>query len=64
MKVIILILTLLAITGCSGTKIINGQEQTFTEFVILNKSSNFEGGWENLDSDCFPLLRLEKWLEN
>ncbi len=64
MKVIILILMLLAITGCSGTKVINGKEQTFTEFVILNKSSNFNGNWEQLDSDCFPLLRLEKWLEN
>lgn len=64
MKVIILITMLLAITGCSGTKIINGKEQTFTEFVILNKNSEWEGSWEQLDSDCFPLLRLEKWLEN
>lgn len=65
MKVIILILTLLAVTGCSGTKVINGKEQTFTEFVILNKNSDWKGeGFGDLDSDCFPLLRLKKWYEN
>ncbi|MGL5717811.1 MAG: hypothetical protein ACRCX2_32720 [Paraclostridium sp.] len=64
MKLIILTLTLLTITACSGTKVINGQEQTFTEFVILNKNSEWKGGWEQLEGDCFPGLRLWKWLEN
>lgn len=61
----LLALSLLTLVGCSGVKIINNKEQTFAEYVILNKNSDWKGGnFENLDSDCFPLLRLKKWYEN
>lgn len=60
----LLALSLLTLLGCSGVKTINDKEQTFTEYVILNKNSDWKGGsFEDLDSDCFPLIRLKKWLE-
>lgn len=53
--------------SCSSTKNINGREQTFVEYVILNKYSDYEGmskdDWDNQPSGNFPGLRLIKWFE-
>lgn len=64
MKYLIVILCLITFSSCS-TRQINGREQTFTEYVILNKYSDYEGNtkqdWDNQPSENFPGLRLIKW---
>ena len=53
--------------GCSNTKIVNGREQTFTEYVILNKYAEekelkeIKEEWEYQTSESFPILRWIKW---
>ncbi|MGL5962793.1 MAG: hypothetical protein ACRCZ2_00095 [Fusobacteriaceae bacterium] len=48
--------------GCSTAKIINNKEQTFAEFVILNKNTESKPDeWLDLEGDSFPVLRLIKW---
>lgn len=63
MKKLAILLFAITAAGCSNTKIINGKEQTFTEFVLLNKfaDKNANMTWEEQSSDCFPGLRLIKW---
>ncbi|MGL5767281.1 MAG: hypothetical protein ACRCX8_16740 [Sarcina sp.] len=66
--------TILLLSSCTSTKkVINNRPQTFTEFVILNKYSkeyraqqgmSQEVTWDNLTSDSFPGLRLQKWLKS
>lgn len=67
MKLILLVSFLLVFASCS-TRQINGKEQTFTEYVILNKNSEYEGksksDWDNQPEDNFPGIRLIKWAES
>lgn len=42
MKIVILISFLITLAACS-TRQINNKQQTFTDYVILNKKSNYEG---------------------
>lgn len=64
MKLILLVSLLLVFTSCS-TRQINGKEQTFTEYVVLNKNSEYKGksksDWDNQPEDNFPGIRLIKW---
>ncbi|MGL6132321.1 MAG: hypothetical protein ACRCZ9_11985 [Fusobacteriaceae bacterium] len=61
-KLVCVLVGIFAIQGCSTTKVINNKEQTFTEFVILNKNSeNKTNEWLDLEGDSFPVLRLIKW---
>lgn len=66
MKLILLVSFLLIFSSCS-TRQINGKEQTFTEYVILNEYSEYEGKskkeWDNQPSENFPGIRLIKWSE-
>lgn len=45
----------------------NNRQQTFTEYVVLNKNSDYEGqsknDWDNQPEDNFPGVRLIKWFE-
>lgn len=67
MKYLIIILCLIIFSSCS-TRQINGKPQTFTEYVILNKYSNYKGkskeDWDKQPSDNFPGLRLIKWFKS
>lgn len=53
--------------SCSSTKNINGREQTFTEYVVLNKHSNYEGksieDWDNQPAENFIGIRLINWFK-
>lgn len=70
-KTIILgIIILGSLTACSSTKKnINGVDQTFTDYVLLNK--HYDNAGEVYDArvlastspEMFPGLRLKKWLE-
>lgn len=64
MKVFVIVIIILALCSCSNRQI-NGRSQTFTEYVILNEYSDYEGmskdDWNNQPSDNFPGLRLIKW---
>lgn len=66
MKKILLISFLITLTACS-TRQINNKQQTFTDYVILNKNSNYEGksieDWDNQPEDNFPGMRLIKWFK-
>lgn len=42
MKLILSIILLTALTACA-TRQINNRQQTFTEYVVLNKNSNYQG---------------------
>ena len=59
-----LMLLLLTLTGCSSRQI-NGKQQTFTEYVILNKYSDYKGqsidDWKTQSGENFPGIRLIKW---
>lgn len=66
MKKILLISFLITLVACS-TRQINNKQQTFTDYVILNKNSNYKGksidDWNNQSEDNFPGMRLIKWVE-
>ena len=63
---LLLTLSLLMLVSCS-TRQINNKQQTFTEYVILNEYSEYEGkskkDWDNQPSENFPGIRLIKWSE-
>ncbi|MFR1676454.1 MAG: hypothetical protein ACLSVP_07165 [Fusobacterium sp.] len=65
MKKILLISFLMILTSCSN-KQINGTPQTFTDYVILNKYSNYKGqnydDWKKQPSENFPGIRLINWI--
>ncbi len=42
MKIILSIILLTTLTACVA-KQINNRQQTFTEYVVLNKNSNYKG---------------------
>ena len=66
MKKILLIILLTSLTACA-TRQINNKQQTFTEYVVLNKNSNYKGqsknDWYNQPEDNFPGIRLIKWFK-
>lgn len=66
MKLILSIILLTALTACATRKI-NNKQQTFTEYVVLNKNSNYQGksidDWDNQPEDNFPGIRFIKWIK-
>ena len=66
MKKILLISFLITLTACS-TRQINNKQQTFTDYVILNKNSDYKGqsieDWDNQPEDNFLGVRLIKWVK-
>lgn len=66
MKKILLISFLITLAACS-TRQINNKQQTFTDYVILNKNSDYKGqsieDWDNQSEDNFPGTRLIKWFK-
>lgn len=69
MKILLSIILLLTLVSCSTTqKQINDKQQTFIEYVILNKYSDYKGeskeDWDNQPSENFPGIRLIKWFKS
>ena len=66
MKLILSIILLTSLTACT-TRQINNKQQTFTEYVVFNKNSNYQGksidDWDNQPEDNFPGVRLIKWFK-
>ena len=66
MKLILSIILLTTLTACATRKI-NNKQQTFTDYVILNKNSDYKGqsieDWDNQPEDNFPGLRLINWFK-
>lgn len=66
MKIALSFILLIALTSCA-TRQINNRQQTFTEYVVLNKHSNYQGksidDWDNQPEDNFPGLRLINWFK-
>lgn len=66
MKIILSVILLTALTSCA-TRQINNRQQTFTDYVVLNKNSNYEGksmkDWNNQPADNFPGVRLINWFK-
>lgn len=68
MKILLSIILLLTLVSCSTTqKQINGKQQAFIEYVVLNKYSDYKGeskeDWDNQPSENFPGIRLIKWFK-
>lgn len=67
MKLILSIILLTLLTACA-TRQINNKQQTFTDYVILNKNSDYKGqsieDWNNQPKDNFPGIRLIKWFKS
>ena len=61
-----LILSIILLTSCA-TRQINNKQQTFTEYVVLNKHSNYEGksieDWDNQPAENFIGIRLINWFK-
>lgn len=66
MKLILSIILLTSLTSCA-TRQINNRQQTFTEYVVLNKHSNYEGksikDWDNQPAENFIGIRLINWFK-
>lgn len=67
MKIILLVVLLTTLTACATRKI-NNKQQTFTEYVVLNKNSNYQGqsmkDWKEQPSENFIGIRLIKWFKS
>lgn len=67
MKIVLSFILLTALASCA-TRQINNKQQTFTEYVVLNKNSNYQGksidDWDNQPEDNFPGLRLINWFKS
>lgn len=67
MKLILSIILLTTLTSCA-TRQINNKKQTFADYVILNRNSNYKGksidDWNNQPEDNFPGIRLIKWFKS
>ena len=68
MKILLSIILLLILVSCSAPqKQINDKQQTFIEYVVLNKYSDYKGeskeDWDNQPSENFPGIRLIKWIK-
>ena len=66
MKIILSIILLTSLTACA-TRQINNRQQTFTEYVVLNKHSNYQGksidDWDNQPAENFIGIRLINWFK-
>lgn len=66
MKIILSVILLTALTACA-TRQINNKQQTFTEYVVLNKNSNYKGksidNWNNQPAENFMGIRLINWFK-
>lgn len=66
MKIVLSIILLTTLTACA-TRQINNKQQTFTEYVVLNKNSNYEGksidDWDNQPAENFIGIRLINWFK-
>ena len=66
MKIILSVVLLTTLTACA-TRQINNRHQTFADYVILNRNSNYKGksidDWDNQPSDSFPGIRLINWFK-
>ena len=66
MKLILSIILLTSLTACA-TRQINNRQQTFTEYVVLNKNSNYQGksmkDWKEQPSENFIGIRLINWFK-
>lgn len=66
MRYLLCIFCLICLTACS-TRQINGKQQTFTEYVVLNKNSTYKGksvkDWKEQPSENFIGIRFIKWFE-
>lgn len=66
MKIILSVILLIALTACA-TRQLNNRQQTFTEYVVLNKNSNYEGksieDWDNQPAENFIGIRLINWFK-
>lgn len=64
-KLLLLVGVILVCSSCTGVKKINGEEDTFFNFVIMNKKNREKRTkkltWDNMYGDCFPGLRVIKW---
>ena len=60
-------LSLILLSACTA-RTINGKEQTFTDYVILNKYSDYKGksvdDWKKQPSENFIGIRLINWCNN
>lgn len=67
MKIVLSFILLTALTSCA-TRQINNKQQTFTEYVVLNKHSNYEGksieDWDNQPAENFIGIRLINWFKS
>lgn len=66
MKLILSIILLTTLTACA-TRQINNRQQTFTEYVVLNKYSEYQGqskeDWKEQPSENFIGIRFIKWVK-
>ena len=66
MKIILSIILLTTLTACA-TRQINNKQQTFTEYVVLNKNSNYQGksikDWKEQPAENFIGIRLINWFK-
>lgn len=64
MKLILSIILLTALVSCASRQI-NNRQQTFTEYVVLNKHSNYQEksmrDWKEQPSENFIGIRLINW---
>lgn len=64
MKYILLICISVLFVSCASRQI-NGKSQTFSDYVIFNKYSEYKGesmnDWKTQPEDNFPIRRLIKW---
>ena len=66
MKIILLVILLISLTACA-TRQVNNRQQTFADYVILNRNSNYEGksieDWDNQPAENFIGIRLINWFK-
>lgn len=64
-KLLLLVGITLICSSCTGVKKINGEDDTFFNFVIMNTKNREKRTqeliWDNMNNDCFPGLRIAKW---
>lgn len=66
MKIILSVILLISLTACA-TRQVNNRQQTFADYVILNRNSNYEGksieDWDNQPAENFIGIRLINWFK-
>lgn len=66
MKLILSVILLTTLTACA-TRQINNRQQTFADYVVLNKQSDYKGksveDWDNQPAENFIGIRLINWFK-